>query len=71
MVYLNGVPGCVRGLCLFGAFCFVNEAQYNEEFAKKLLLTEEAADSTVLDLTEAASQTLSERFHNALTVLCG
>jgi len=48
---------------LFGALFFINKAQCNGEFAKKLLLTDEAA--TVLDLTAAASQTASKLFHNA------
>ncbi len=53
-LFLMALNDRVRGL--FGAFCFVIEAQCHGEFTKKHLLKDEA----VLDLTAAASQTVSK-----------
>ncbi len=47
-----------RIICLFGAFYLANKAQCNGEFAKKLLLKDEAANC--IDLTAAAAQTESK-----------
>ncbi len=57
VVYFIGIPDRVWGCC------FVIEAQCHGEFTKKRLLKDDAE----LDLTAAASQTVSKWFHNALS----
>ncbi len=47
----------------FVVFCFINEAQCHGKFTKKHLLKYEV----VLDQTAAASQTVIQLFHNALS----